>query len=120
MVPAGAEAQTTAWSEWETAPDHAVVMPGDGFAEPARVGFVVSKAVGKAVTRNLVKRRLRHLAAERVAQLPAGALLVVRAQPQAASTPYAQLGRDLDAALTAATRGRADKGPRHTPTGNRP
>ena len=27
----------------------------------ARVGFVVSKAVGTAVTRNRVKRRLRHL-----------------------------------------------------------
>ncbi|MDI1464147.1 ribonuclease P protein component [Catellatospora sp. KI3] len=119
MVPTGVEAQTTAWSERETVPDHAVVMPGNGPAEPARVGFVVSKAVGKAVTRNTVKRRLRHLAAERVALLPAGALLVVRAQPSAATTPYAQLGRDLDAALTAAARGRADRAPRPAPTGNR-
>ena len=33
-----------------------------GSAVTPRVGFVVSKAVGPAVTRNLVKRRLRHLA----------------------------------------------------------
>ena len=31
--------------------------------EPSRVGFVVSKAVGNAVTRNKVKRRLRELSA---------------------------------------------------------
>ena len=31
-----------------------------------RVGFVVSKAVGNAVARNRVKRRLRHLARERL------------------------------------------------------
>ena len=35
-------------------------------ATPARVGFVVSKAVGNAVVRNRVKRRLRHLARERL------------------------------------------------------
>ncbi|GHJ46663.1 hypothetical protein Cs7R123_40050 [Catellatospora sp. TT07R-123] len=120
MVPAGAEAQNTAWSERETAPDHAVVVPGEAVGAPALAGFVVSKAVGKAVTRNTVKRRLRHLVAERLDRLPAGSLLVVRALPQAAAAPYAQLGRDLDAALAAVARGRADKGPRPAATGNRP
>ncbi len=38
---------------------HALRKPGP----PSRAGFVVSKAVGNAVTRNRVKRRLRHLAA---------------------------------------------------------
>jgi ribonuclease P protein component len=69
---------------------------------PARAGFVVSKAVGNAVVRNLVRRRLRHLVRERLAGLPAGALLVVRALPAAAVSPYAQLGADLDAAIAAA------------------
>src|SRR3954447_26743248 len=49
-------------------------------SEP-RVGFVVSRAVGPAVTRNLVKRRLRHLSRERLALLPPGSMLVVRALP---------------------------------------
>lgn len=67
--------------------------------EPVRVGFVVSKAVGPAVTRNRVKRRLRHLMRERVAGLADGSLLVVRAQPAAAGATYADLGEELDRCL---------------------
>ena len=69
---------------------------------PSRAGFVVSKAVGNAVVRNKVRRRLRHLVRERLAELPAGSTLVVRALPAAAETSYARLGADLDAALAAA------------------
>jgi ribonuclease P protein component len=74
---------------------------------PARAGFVVPRAVGGAVVRNLVRRRLRHLVRERLTELPAGAVLVVRALPGAGGASYAQLGRDLDAALAAARRVRA-------------
>ena len=63
-----------------------------------RVGFVVSKAVGNAVTRNRVKRRLRHLARERLTSLPGCGVLVVRALPAAAAASYADLGVDLDTA----------------------
>lgn len=66
---------------------------------PARAGFVVSKAVGPAVVRNRVKRRLRHLVAERLDRLPQGAVLVVRALPPAAGAAAADLARDLDSAL---------------------
>jgi ribonuclease P protein component len=66
---------------------------------PAQVGFVVSKAVGGAVVRNQVKRRLRHLARERHPSLPGSAVLVVRALPAAATASYADLGADLDRAL---------------------
>ena len=66
---------------------------------PARVGFVVSRAVGGATRRNLVKRRLRHLCREHLAALPAGSLLVVRALPPAAAASYAELGADLQRAL---------------------
>ncbi|MFG3282794.1 ribonuclease P protein component [Streptomyces sp. NPDC048111] len=72
--------------------------PGES-APPTRAGFVVSKAVGVAVVRNLVKRRLRHLVRERLSQLPAGSLVVVRALPGAGDADHAQLARDLDAAL---------------------
>lgn len=63
------------------------------------VGFVVSKAVGPAVTRNLVKRRLRHLARERTGSLPPHGMLVVRALPAAADASYDQLARELDRCL---------------------
>ena len=71
-------------------------------ASTARAGFVVSKAVGNAVVRNTVRRRLRHLVRPLLADLPAGATLVVRALPAAASASYSVLGTDLEAALAAA------------------
>ena len=66
---------------------------------PARAGFVVSKAVGRAVVRNRVKRRLRHLVRDRLALLPPGSLIVVRALPGAGTADHAELARDLDIAL---------------------
>ncbi len=59
-----------------------------------RVGFIVSKAVGNAVTRNRVKRRLRHLVAEQLTAAPVGCGFVVRALP-AAATASAGLSTDL-------------------------
>ncbi len=73
-------------------------VPG-GTAGEAGVGFVVSRAVGGSVVRNRVKRRLRHLARARLADLPRGSVLVVRALPPAAEASYAVLGRDLDRCL---------------------
>src|SRR5215468_2891443 len=61
---------------------HLLVRPED---EPARVGFVVSRAVGPAVVRNRVRRRLRHLARAYLRSLPGGSLLVLRANPRAAT-----------------------------------
>ena len=64
-----------------------------------RAGFVVSKAVGNAVTRNRVKRRLRHLMRARVDRLADGSTLVLRAQPAAAEATSSELARDLDRCL---------------------
>jgi ribonuclease P protein component len=72
-------------------------------------GFVVSRAVGGAVVRNLVKRRLRDLVGQRLDQLPDGTTLVVRALPTAASRHYADLAADLDAALAGALPGTPNK-----------
>jgi len=74
---------------------------------PVRVGFVVSKAVGTAVTRNRVKRRLRHLARELLSstetRLPGSAVLVVRALPASADAGYAELRSDLARCLVRVT-----------------
>ena len=64
--------------------------------EPAKVGFIVSRAVGSAVVRNRVKRRLRELMRGRLASLPRGCLLVLRAYPAAAGARQADLAADLD------------------------
>ncbi|MFB9251202.1 ribonuclease P protein component [Sphaerisporangium melleum] len=76
-------------------------------SDPPRVGFVVSKAVGGAVVRNRVKRRLRDLMRHRLHALPRGSLLVVRANPQAASARSDQLAAELDVALDRLVGGRA-------------
>ena len=77
---------------------------------PPRAGLVVSKAVGGSVVRHRTARRLRHLLGDRLAALPAGSRLVVRAAPAAGSAPSAALGEDLDAALAAALRPRGRSG----------
>ncbi len=73
-------------------------------AQPAVVGFVVSRAVGGAVERNQVKRRLRGLVRDELPSLPDGALLVVRALPPASGASSAELGSDLRSALSGARR----------------
>lgn len=65
----------------------------------SRAGLVVSRAVGAAVTRNLVKRRLRHLLAVRLPAFPPGTQVVVRALPRSAHATYQDLGAALDRAL---------------------
>jgi ribonuclease P protein component len=88
------------------AADGVVSEPASATSTP-RVGFVVSRAVGPAVVRNRVRRRLRHLLSSRLTALPAGAVVVVRAHPAAAGLTSALLGADLDQALRLARQGRA-------------
>ncbi len=78
---------------------HLHVRAGEDGDRGPLVGFVVSKAVGNAVVRNLVKRRLRHLARERLASLPGSCVLVVRALPPSGEASFAELAADLDAGL---------------------
>ncbi|HET8615001.1 MAG TPA: ribonuclease P protein component [Actinomycetales bacterium] len=66
---------------------------------PARIGLVVSRAVGGAVVRTRVKRRLRHELRARLERVPDGSRLVVRATPLAATATSAELGADLERAL---------------------
>ena len=71
-------------------------------AASLQVGFVVSRAVGNAVVRNRVRRRLRHLVRDRLPELSelsvllqGGAVIVVRALPAAAGSSYDELRGDL-------------------------
>ncbi|HUZ26077.1 MAG TPA: ribonuclease P protein component [Streptosporangiaceae bacterium] len=80
---------------------HLLVRP---VQEPARVGFIVSRAVGNAVVRNRVLRRLRHLARGQLASLPGGSLLVLRANPGAATARQEDLAAELDLVIAALLR----------------
>ena len=81
-----------------------LLRPDDPPAPSALVGFVVSKAVGNAVVRDRVKRRLRSLVRERLPSLPEGSRLVVRALPASANVDSEALGLELDQAWARAQR----------------
>ena len=86
-----------------------LLLDEPALASTACAGFVVSKAVGNAVVRNKVRRRLRHLVRPLLGDLPDGSSLVVRALPAAADASFATLGADLEAALAAARRPRRQR-----------
>jgi ribonuclease P protein component len=71
-------------------------------SHPPVVAFAVGRGVGDAVTRNRVRRQLRHLIRPRLVDLPNGSSTVVRALPPAASSDWHRLGNDLDLALSRA------------------
>jgi len=65
-------------------------------------GFAVSKAVGGAVIRNRVKRRMRAIMAELLPTLTPGTAVVVRALPASADASFARLHADLSDAVKVA------------------
>ena len=75
---------------------------GERDTPPVRIGFSVSKRVGGAVTRNLVKRRLREAVRHRLAALAGGWDLVLTALPSAARADFTTLGAELDDLFTRA------------------
>ena len=75
----------------------------DGGSDP-RFGFVVSKSVGSAVQRNLVKRRLRSAIRERLPKFVKGQDVVIRAMPAANDLTWQVLGEDLDSCLNHLTK----------------
>ncbi|MBT1163046.1 ribonuclease P protein component [Bifidobacterium felsineum] len=67
----------------------------DDQANHRRLGLAVSKSVGKAVTRNTVKRRFRVLARMHEHQLPEHCDIVLRAKPSAASASFESLDQQI-------------------------
>ena len=85
-------------------------------ATDARFGFIVSKKVGTAVRRNLVRRRLKAACADAVANGTIGLDVVVRALPSAADADWQSLQAEVVAAIaTRGIRSRRDSGVRPAP-----
>jgi ribonuclease P protein component len=61
----------------------------------ARFGFIVSKQVGTAVTRNTVRRRLKAVCAEALPSVRRGADVVIRALPASADADFASLKSEV-------------------------
>ena len=69
---------------------------GEGTTESGpRFGFIVSRQVGSAVTRNTVRRRLKAVCAELRTSVNADVDVVLRAFPEAAAADYQVLRDDV-------------------------
>ncbi|HCJ55295.1 MULTISPECIES: ribonuclease P protein component [Glutamicibacter] len=68
-----------------------------------RFGFIVSKAVGIAVKRNLTKRRMREIA-QVLRRVDGDVDFVVRALPGAAELSWEELNSQINSALAAVLR----------------
>jgi len=79
---------------------HAIVyVTRSDSPDPARFGFIVPKTVGIAVDRNLVRRRLKSLCHDVLADVDPGTDVVVRALPGAAQLGWATLRTEVSDAL---------------------
>ncbi|MFI9405590.1 ribonuclease P protein component [Nocardia sp. NPDC052316] len=76
-----------------------------------RFGLIVSKAVGNAVIRHRVARRLRHMCGQMIPELPADTDIVIRALPGAADASAEELLRQLRGAVRKLGVGSAGTGP---------
>ncbi|GAA5046469.1 hypothetical protein GCM10023318_11930 [Nocardia callitridis] len=74
-----------------------------------RFGLIVSKAVGHAVIRHRVARRLRHMCAQVTDELTPETDVVIRALPGAADATSEELLRQLRAAVRKAHAGSAGR-----------
>jgi ribonuclease P protein component len=72
-----------------------IYLKTDSNSNAARFGFVVSKSVGSAVERNLIKRRLRSAVRNSLNNYQVGQTLVVRALPSIKQMSWQELEIEL-------------------------
>ncbi len=75
-----------------------------GEAREPRFGFIISKQVGTAVIRNTVRRRLKAVCADAIADVPQGTDVVIRALPASATATFAELQADVTRCLARLSR----------------
>ena len=72
--------------------------------QPTRFGFIVSKAVGGAVVRNTVRRRLRAVCRELLPDMAVGSDVVIRALPASADAAWVSLHSEITEGIGAVRR----------------
>nr|WP_194716781.1 MULTISPECIES: ribonuclease P protein component [unclassified Microbacterium] len=92
----GSDYKTTVRRGSRCAGAHTVTYVGSSAESGSpRFGFIVSRQVGSAVTRNTIRRRLKAVCAEALPSINGGASIVIRALPSAATVDYATLRADV-------------------------
>src|SRR5450755_3679669 len=80
-------------------------FPRTSRPSPPKVGVVVTRKVGKAVLRNQVRRRCKAIL-ETILEPTDARWYVIACRPVAATTPFAELRRQLSGAIPNAQRAR--------------
>lgn len=65
-----------------------------------RYGFIISRAVGGAVVRNRIRRRLKAICAEHLRAAESGFDIVIRVHPAAAEASFTQLHEEVFAQVS--------------------
>ena len=81
---------------------HTIIHITKNTGVPTRFGFIITKVVGNAVHRNLVKRRLRDISAEVIAEFPEGYSVVIRSLAGAENLTWVELSAEVKPALVKA------------------
>ncbi len=77
-------------------PYYAVFHRDRGDGEPARFGFTTPRALGKAVVRNRIRRRLRECVRLRRERFPNGFDIVFNPRKSVLDAPWEELGRNVE------------------------
>lgn len=77
-----------------------ILIKAESKFENTRIGYTVSKKVGNAVVRNLVKRRLRSISRMLEEQIPPNIEVVIIAKQESAKASFEVLKRDFKYCLT--------------------
>ncbi|KZC95682.1 MULTISPECIES: ribonuclease P protein component [Clavibacter] len=106
-VTSGADYRTIVRRGRRASSGTAVVYATTGSADaPTRFGFIVSKKVGNAVTRNTVRRRLKAVTAGLLTEVPSGSSVVIRVLPGMEQTAWDTLQEEIASAVMRAVRTR--------------
>ncbi len=95
----GAEYKAVVRRGRRCAAPHTVLYAITSDSDAARFGFIVSKQVGSAVTRNTVRRRLKAISLEMLPTVSPGTDVVIRALPAAATTTFDALRSEVARSL---------------------